>query len=72
MSEQVENTWGDLGTHFESEIEAANLVEKEVVRTRSWIEKRYPHWFMWPGEVISFLEEVRWDVANDLETKKAA
>lgn len=60
-------TW-ELDAHFESEIEAADAIQEEIIKYRNIIERTFPTWFMSPGEVIEFLESVR----DDVEDEKAA
>ena len=64
------NKW-QLDAHFESEIEAAEAVQDEIVKNRNIIERTFPTWFMSPGEVIDYLESVRDDVATDLNKEAA-
>lgn len=62
---------GQLDAHFESQLEAAEAIKDEIWKNRSIIERTFPTWFMSPGEVIEYLEDVRNEVINDLDEKVA-
>jgi len=57
----------DLDAHFESQIEAAEAVQEEVVKNKGIIERVFPTWGMTHDEVVKYLASVRKEVVNDLD-----
>jgi len=59
----------ELDAHFESEIEAAEAVQEEIVKNKGIIERAFPTWWMTHDEVVKYLANEREYVVNDVDRK---
>jgi len=57
-NEVHQNKW-ELDAHFESQIEALEQQNQDIVQSIGFFKKQFPALFMSPEEVVQFLENTR-------------